>query len=50
MRCWDTEDPAGTWLQSYRALEKAYAEGQVMSIGVSNFDLSLLEQLHTEGE
>jgi diketogulonate reductase-like aldo/keto reductase len=49
LRCWDTEDPAGTWRESYRALERAYAEGRVLSIGVSNFDAALLEELHTQG-
>jgi diketogulonate reductase-like aldo/keto reductase len=35
----------GTWKQSWRALEKLYAEGRVMSIGVSNFNIFLLKQL-----
>ena len=51
-----TEDPssaagagtAGTWQQSWRALEKAYAEGRVMSIGVSNFDADLLSQMQMQ--
>ena len=30
------------WEGSWLALEKAYAEGRVMSIGVSNFDAALL--------
>lgn len=45
MRCSDTVDPDGTWRQSWRALERAYAEGRVMSIGVSNFDVKLLNEL-----
>lgn len=45
MHCQDTVDPEGTWLQSWRALEKAYAEGRVQSIGVSNFDADLLAEL-----
>jgi diketogulonate reductase-like aldo/keto reductase len=45
MHCDTTVDPEGTWRQSWRTLEKAYAEGRVMSIGVSNFDLALLEEL-----
>ena len=33
------------WKDSWRALERAYAEGRVMSIGVSNFDVNLLNEL-----
>lgn len=43
--CRDTVDPKGTWQQSWRALEREYAEGRVMNIGVSNFDLPLLHEL-----
>jgi diketogulonate reductase-like aldo/keto reductase len=49
MHCWDSEDPAGTWRESYRALEKGVAEGRVRSIGVSNFDLRLLSELGQSG-
>lgn len=45
MHCHTTVDPSGTWQQSWRALEKAYAEGRVVSIGVSNFDIQLLNEL-----
>lgn len=45
MHCETTKDPNGTWRESWRALEKAYAEGRVMSIGVSNFDINLLNEL-----
>ena len=45
MRCGDTADPLGTWRESWRALEKMYAEGRIMSIGVSNFDVNLLNEL-----
>ena len=45
MHCETKKDPDGTWRESWRALEKAYAEGRVMSIGVSNFDVDLLEDL-----
>ena len=38
-------NPSGTWQQSWRALEKAYAEGIVRAIGVSNFDERLMEEL-----
>lgn len=48
MHCQDTVDPRGTWRESWRALERAYAEGAVMSIGVSNFHLGLLEELQGE--
>lgn len=47
MHCETTVDPNGTWQSSWRALEKAYAEGLVNSIGVSNFNRYLLEELET---
>ena len=37
--------PSGTWQQSWRALEKAYSEGIIRAIGVSNFDGRLLGEL-----
>jgi len=45
MHCEDTKDPEATWNESWRALEKAYAEGRVMSIGVSNFNVTLLDEV-----
>lgn len=45
MRCGEVVDPTATWKESYRALEKAYAEGYIMSIGVSNFGLEILTEL-----
>jgi methylglyoxal/glyoxal reductase len=45
MHCETTVDPEGTWKGSWRALEKAYSEGLVNTIGVSNFDRPLLEEL-----
>lgn len=42
MHCDDTEDSEATWVNSWHALEKAYAEGRVNAIGVSNFDAGLL--------
>ena len=45
MHCETTVDPAGTWRESWRALEREYAEGRLLSIGVSNFDVTLLEEL-----
>jgi len=40
--------PAGNWQAGYIALEKAYKEGKIKSIGISNFEgkyiVSLLEQ------
>jgi len=45
MHCQDVINPNGTWRESWRALERAYSEGMVQSIGVSNFDLALLEEL-----
>ena len=45
MHCETTVDPSGTWQESWHAMEKAYAEGRLNSIGVSNFDRRLLEEL-----
>ena len=45
MHCETTVDSRATWRESWRALERAYAEGRVLSIGVSNFNLALLEEL-----
>jgi len=45
MHCETTMDDQATWRESWRALERAYAEGRVLSIGVSNFNLALLEEL-----
>jgi diketogulonate reductase-like aldo/keto reductase len=45
MHCEDIVNSFATWRESWRALEKAYAEGRVMGIGVSNFDFNLLEEL-----
>lgn len=45
MHCETTVDPAGTWVQSYKSLERAYAEGRVASIGVSNFNVGLLQDV-----
>jgi len=47
MHCDDAVDPNGTWQESWRALEKEYAEGRVQSIGVSNFHLELLKELES---
>ncbi len=48
MGCDRTVDPNGTWQASYLALERAYAEGLVNSIGVSNFDINLLNDLEND--
>jgi methylglyoxal/glyoxal reductase len=45
MHCETTVDRSGTWRESYRALERAYAEGRIASIGVSNFDEHLLSEV-----
>ena len=45
MHCQDTIDPDATWRESWKALEKAYAEGRVVSIGVSNFNAELLQEI-----
>jgi len=35
----------GTWQDSWKAMEKLYAEGVLLNIGISNFDINLLNQL-----
>ena len=37
--------PAGNWQAGYRQLEKAYREGKVKSIGISNFEGEFMEEL-----
>ncbi len=37
--------PAGTWRESWRALEAMHAAGSVRALGVSNFDAAQLRQL-----
>lgn len=45
MHCETTVDKAATWRHSYRALERLYQEGHLLSIGVSNFNRNLLNEL-----
>ena len=45
MNCKEKIDPSATWKESWRALERQYAEGRVLSIGVSNFGLEQLQEL-----
>ena len=42
--------PAGNWLAGYRQLEKAYKEGKVRSIGISNFEGNYIEELEKQWE
>ena len=42
--------PAGNWLAGYRQLEKAYKEGKVKAIGISNFEGKYIEELETKWE
>lgn len=44
MHCETTVDENGDWISSWNALEKAFAEGRVNAIGVSNFGIELLMQ------
>ena len=37
--------PAGNWKQGYKNMEKAYKEGKVKALGVSNFPIEWLEEL-----
>ena len=41
---------AGNWLAGYRQLEKAYREGKVKAIGISNFEGKYIAQLETQWE
>lgn len=45
MHCQDTVEPSATWKTSWRAMERAYAEGRIMSIGVSNFNVQQLREM-----
>jgi len=45
MHCDTTVDSRATWREAWRALERAYSEGRVMSIGVSNFNVQTLDEL-----
>ena len=40
----ENDDESDLWLKSWDAFEKLYAEGLVLSIGVSNFDVNMLKQ------
>ncbi len=42
--------PAGNWLAGYRQLEKAYKEGKVKSIGISNFEGKYIDELQQKWE
>ena len=44
LRCRPGE-PKGTWQESWKALEQLQRDGVARSIGVSNFDVALLEEL-----
>ena len=37
--------PAGNWKAGYKQLEKAYKEGKIKSIGISNFEGKYIEEL-----
>jgi diketogulonate reductase-like aldo/keto reductase len=39
----DPDSDGTLWFESWRALERVYAEGFVLAIGVSNFDVDLLK-------
>ncbi len=42
--------PAGNWLAGYRQLEKAYREGKVRAIGISNFEGEYIKELEGKWE
>ena len=45
MHCETTRNTSSTYLTSYEMLTKLYSEGWIQSIGVSNFDMPLLQTL-----
>ena len=42
--------PAGNWIAGYRMLEKAYREGKIKAIGISNFEGKSFAELETKWE
>ena len=47
-RCWEGAckgQPAGTWQESWRALEQLHASGQARAIGICDVDDALLDEL-----
>ncbi|MBQ3297023.1 aldo/keto reductase [Candidatus Saccharibacteria bacterium] len=42
--------PAGNWRAGYRQLEKAYKDGKIKAIGISNFEGKYLDELLAECE
>jgi len=49
MDCTGVKNPNGTWQSSYEAIRKYYAEGKIMSIGVSNFDVGQIHEAMQTG-
>lgn len=45
MRCKESIDPHGNLPQSYRSLERAYAEGRIGAIGVCNVNAEELDEI-----
>jgi diketogulonate reductase-like aldo/keto reductase len=45
MRCSESINPDGNLLQSYRSLERAYAEGRIGAIGVCNVNAEELDEI-----
>lgn len=42
--------PAGNYIEGYRKLEKAYREGKIRSIGISNFEGKFLDEILEKAE
>ena len=49
MHCDDIVNSGGSWLQSWMAMERFFAEGFIASLGVSNFDAKLLSTISQHG-
>lgn len=45
MHCRDSTNPDGNLLQSYKSLERAYAEGRIGAIGVCNVNAHELDEI-----
>lgn len=45
MDCTRVGNPSGRWEHTYNMMEKLYAEGRIMSLGISNFNIDLIDSI-----